>query len=475
MKKNIVLMRVSSNKQETNSQRLAIEKYCKDNQIIIDEIIESKISGYKTKLDDREDLQKLKQMALNDELQLIIVFNSDRIGRRIEILSFVSLMTECDVEIHSVTEGIINDNSEANELIQAIKFWQNSNESRKISARVSSGKANGVKNGRFQSSKPVFGYKLIDTKLIADEQLVPIVREMFELYISVGTSKTIEILKEKYNISFSRQTLLNNLKNTTYIGYLNSKYESDYIKELQIIDTDTFEKVQDLIKSRTYERNKTVQSVKSKLLLESLLYHQCTKDKLSKLYVSYTYSANEKYPTYRCDYCYQNRLQNQKTFSARKIHKAVEQEVIKQLNKLDMEVVEDIYCRRKALELHQIQLQIDNHRNVLEAKRKALENANNTLEAIFSGTSNLSLDVVNNLIIKLQSEIIELKKQINNLDTELHKKELRDVNKAKLVKRFKEIKDIYQVADKAKKKTLLNEMIEKIIIDKDDITIYFNL
>ena len=140
MKKNVVLLRVSTDMQDFESQKKGIDKYVKDNNITVHKIIEEQgVSGYKTKLEDREGLQKLIQMALNEELESIIVFNQDRLGRRLEILSFMTVMNEQNVKVYSVTEGLLNEDNDTSELIQAIKFWTANYESKKTSLRVKNG------------------------------------------------------------------------------------------------------------------------------------------------------------------------------------------------------------------------------------------------------------------------------------------------------------------------------------------------
>ena len=75
-KKNVCLVRVSTDMQETISQKTAIDEYITKNKIIIDEYIEEDgVSGFKTKLENRKGLMYIKKMALNGELDKLVVFN----------------------------------------------------------------------------------------------------------------------------------------------------------------------------------------------------------------------------------------------------------------------------------------------------------------------------------------------------------------------------------------------------------------
>lgn len=56
---NIAYIRVSTNKQELDSQKLEIMEYCHKNNIILDEILEVKISS--TKSQEKRKIKDLKQ------------------------------------------------------------------------------------------------------------------------------------------------------------------------------------------------------------------------------------------------------------------------------------------------------------------------------------------------------------------------------------------------------------------------------
>ena len=100
---NVALLRVSSSMQDTISQEQAIKDYCINNKIVIDKYIEEyAVSGFKTPMQERKGLNEIKDLAINGKLDNLVVFNMDRIGRRIELISFISLLTECGVIIHSV-------------------------------------------------------------------------------------------------------------------------------------------------------------------------------------------------------------------------------------------------------------------------------------------------------------------------------------------------------------------------------------
>ena len=81
-KKVWALVRVSSSLQDFESQMQGINTYCRQNNIELlkENIIEEfNVSGYKTPYKERKGLQKALELAKGNKLQLLIVFNMDRL------------------------------------------------------------------------------------------------------------------------------------------------------------------------------------------------------------------------------------------------------------------------------------------------------------------------------------------------------------------------------------------------------------
>ncbi|ECR0933049.1 resolvase, partial [Campylobacter coli] len=74
---NIAYIRVSTNKQELDSQKLEIMEYCHKNNIILDEILEVKISS--TKSQEKRKIKDLKQKLKAGDL--LIATELSRLGR----------------------------------------------------------------------------------------------------------------------------------------------------------------------------------------------------------------------------------------------------------------------------------------------------------------------------------------------------------------------------------------------------------
>lgn len=487
-KKNIVLMRVSTDMQETLSQKTSILKYIEDNKIVIDEWIEEQgISGYRTKIDDREGLMKIKELAIKNEIEMLIVFNSDRIGRRMEALSFINILNEYGVKIISVTEGVLNKGEDTDDLINAIKFWTSNYESKKISERVKAGKRATAMKGEFLGGTPNYGYRLGNKRLVIDELEAKIIKLIFESYIENGSQGTLDMLKDngikKRGYDWTRGKLIKTLKNTIYIGKKQLENgEIPYDEDLRIISDEMFYKVQEVMKSRTTRKKGTETKYvnKSDALLEGLLYHVCGDGEIRKLYVDYNYyklkdGSRRKKLLYRCTYCRGKNYNNKKGYAAKNIHQIIEDNIKEMLSTLSLEQLEYEYNSLKYRDTEDLEEKKNIIKVNIRKKQRALEKANKELENIFLGESNVDINTLNNMIIKFKNELKEDNYSLNEIEDQIKKINMKNKNLFEIFKIYKELDYLYEIASIYEKKNILQVLIDKIIINEEDIEIKLNI
>jgi site-specific DNA recombinase len=131
---------------------------------IVREFTEGGISGYKIHTKDRDALNDIKQMAENNEFDILVVYMSDRIGRIADETPLViSHLNQHNVKIFSCSEGEISSHSHNDKLMTYLRFWQNEGESIKTSKRVSDYLIEAVEEGRFKGGNCIpLGYMLVD-------------------------------------------------------------------------------------------------------------------------------------------------------------------------------------------------------------------------------------------------------------------------------------------------------------------------
>ena len=477
MKKKITIafVRVSNdNTQDTQSQELAINNYCKEHNITIDKWIkEEGVSGFKTKLEDRKGLQEIKDLCLQNIVEKLIVFNSDRLGRRLEIIGFMTLLDECNVLAISVMEGVLNSGQDTDSLINSIRFWTSNYESKKIGERVKNGKRANWIDTNYVSGKISFGYKIIDKKVVVDETNAEIVRTIFDLYIKYGTSKCVDYLdslnlKNLNGKKYTRHSVLGMIKNRSYLGIRKSiaYNEEFYVPSLRIIDDYTFRKANEVLESRTIRKNKFVFTNRcTDNKYESLLYHKCYDGTINKLHSSFTYANDIKYSTVVCSHCKHFKYPIRKTYATKKLFEELDKAVDLRLDSLSSDKIESELKEKKSCVIKELELQININENSLDEDKRLLEGLNQTLDDIFKGKLKFDLQQILDRVSDTQKIIIEKERVILELKTNLEIEKNKVENKNKLLERFKNFKNIYDLGTDEQKKMVLRELVNRVIID----------
>lgn len=254
-------------------------------------------------------------------------------------------------------------------------------------------------------ASPPYGYKVVDKKLVIDEQQAEVMRFIFDEYANGKSKKDIfDNLEQKgyktpHGRKFTNTTFQDNLKNTKYIGV----YEQFGVKNENycpaIIDKDTFNKVQKLLKANMNKR------AKIDFLLSGKVF--CAKCGASVFGVSGT-ARNGNIHGY---YCCSNH-QKKHTGDLRYIKK---DELEKQIIKQTMENILD-------------------EKNIDTIANKILQLCKNDLNA-------QKLERYQKQIIALDNELNKLTKLIKNafeIDEDLYNKLVQDFKDTKLQKRDKE-------------------------------------
>lgn len=104
---------------------------------IIKEHAELGVSGFKVAAADRDELQEIKREAEKQEFDILLVFMFDRLGRKDNETPFVlKWFVEQGISVWSTVEGEQRFDSNVDDLLNYIRFWQASSESQKTSVRV---------------------------------------------------------------------------------------------------------------------------------------------------------------------------------------------------------------------------------------------------------------------------------------------------------------------------------------------------
>lgn len=518
----ISLLRVSTNKQTTKderdipAQRDLVRKFIENEELIlVREFIEGGISGYKTKVADRDALISIKEMAERNEFDVLVVYYSDRIGRSSEESPLViSYLNNHDVRVFSTREGEIKSKSPMDKLMTYLTYWQNESESVKISNRSSDYRVIQVQNGKFQGgggkSLP-YGYKLVmrgnknaNGKVIYDFEInqeeAEIIRLIYNLSIedNKGARAIANFLNEheeyktksKSGEGWSFRTVQNICNGIIYKGYyhMNSKLRNEHYispqqEDLIIIPEEIWEKNQQAIQSRKNKGNKPIKGTSSgKSLLAGLVYcGHCG----SKMHLWDNHKRKRKDGTsyitnsYRC-YNKMTRIgkvdcDGQSTYSCNKIDTNVEEEIkifIQELSnkKLNGDFYEEL---KSSVELSE-KTKKDKTKE-LEDKQKQIITLKKEIPNAMTGNGVFTVQELKESMEFIQADVEELLKEIILIDDNVNKSKLALLDYTNLEYSLDDWETRYFNTDIFGKKSMLNQIIEKVTIRKEGIEISYKI
>ena len=431
-------------------------------------------------------MNKILELAKANKIDMLIVFNQDRLARKTEIINYINELTKLGVLIVSCTEGIINDTSnDTSDLIYMIKSWTAKYESLKTSKRVKSGKLASSKQGRYNGGVVLLGYKVENNRLVIDETKAPIIKMMYEKYIQGGSKLALEYL-ESVGIKKVHQSLLALIKNTQYKGYQKhdkSLYtEAEYNEimffneELQIVSEEVWNRANQLREARkTNRRGATVKTNRTGMKLESLCYCATCGGKLT-LQKDYRYKPNPQY-ILQCRKCKELKATTQKNWSYNKIERLVNENLEQILDyEIDRDKLEQYYNSKKNHNISELEQILEIKNKELNNKNRAISKANKNLEKMLVSDLDIdSIKIVTDKISKFKAEAEELKQQISELEQQINQEMMINQESNNKIRMLLEIKKLYAKASDEHKKQLLQLLVQKIEIkNKDNIKIYLN-
>lgn len=268
MAKAILLVRVSTTKQEIATQTKELVDYAladgynKSDLIIIEGVGASAIKLNEVYL---AEIEKLYNTIENDKsINTVYVWEISRIGRNEEKLMQIKnflIAHKVQLVIKNPSLRLLNNDGSVNngvELAFSLFATMSKQEMEIKKDRFLRSKARNKAEGKYNGGRIKLGYKLDSNKyFIIDEDKAQIVRQIFDWYVNEGFSykkifsKLIEknIYKMPPNFNTSGGQIRKLIMDKSYIG------EGLYP---QIIDTNTFNKAQEIVKTRKKYETKNI-------------------------------------------------------------------------------------------------------------------------------------------------------------------------------------------------------------------------
>lgn len=245
-------------------------------------------------------------------IDCVVVYKVDRLSR--SLLDFSRIMETFErhkVSFVSVTQAF-NTASSMGRLVLNVLLSFAQFEREMISERTRDKIAAARRKGKWSGGMPILGYRVVESKLVVDEDEAARVREIFDRYLK--HESLLAVVKElnargcrtkcwttrkgseRGGRSFDKNSLYQMLTNVAYIGKVRYKDEVHQGEHRPIIDAAVFAEVQTLLQQNGRGGGRTVRN-KHGALLRGLL--RCTACDCG---LNHTYSAkgNRQYRYYVC-------------------------------------------------------------------------------------------------------------------------------------------------------------------------------
>lgn len=484
-----------------------------ENWRLVKEYTERGVSGFKISASNRDAIQQAKEDAEKGLFDILLVFMFDRLGRKDDETPFVlEWFVNHGIEMWSVIEGEQKIEQHTDRLVNYLRFWQSSGESRKTSQRVNEKHEQMVEDGVFRGGGIPYGYKGVPSgvknkrgkeliSLVIDEKESLVVKRIYALAYEEGYGqlRIAKLLNEENTPTrkakkWGAATVNVILKNPIYKGvmrYRKDEYDiySNTIPELAIVKEEVWDSVQQMREKKNpkvyNEKNNNIpMNTKGELLLIGLARCGCCKSRMtSTTFVNkYRNAVGEviKYnqnKSYRCTGKLQGKTicTGQSTFSAKRVEKAVLKQIDVYLSQLEEMDFTSKINSFKEKNVHDDQKRLDKLQSDIENSYEELSVLSAEVPKSIMGKSSFKPDLLNQLIETKETEIEELRAQIEEIEKIISSRKV-EVNEMELLQKYIPAwKDTFSNATIEKQKTMLGLLIDEVLISKDEIKVELDM
>lgn len=517
-------------------QRQLVKEYIDShNDWMLDkkEYFEGSNSGYKNSVADRDILQEALQDAKNKEYDILVVYKDDRIGRRMwEIGQYVMDLKINGVDIYTVKDGCISPANDdiMGQMMLALRYGNAQKSSADTGARVKDTAQKLVQKGKFMGGAAPFGYELMLSgeiskhgralhHLVVIPEQAEVVKYIYDLSLNkeYGSQKIARILNEhdRYKSMAPKDvwksgTITSILTNPIYAGHtaykrrerINGQYHrldsEEWItsfeanEDIRIIDADTWNRTQDRRKQRGDKyikklEHKDVNVIKRNDGMLALVdvchcgYCGCKMVNGSK-YSYWTIKDTgekraSKTPIYKCQTAWQGVPHDKsKQYRADKIEPIVFDAIAQYIGKLQEN--EDIFQEienNQGMEKRAKENELKKEKQELAAILKKIDVLEDNIANAITGEYPLTLE-------QLVTIINKHKQQAENQEEVIRQKELELKTASVSMDEWNDIRvkiptwqDVFLNADTPTKRVLVNRLVDKIDIKRDEIVVRFKI
>lgn len=231
MKKAVIYLRVSTTEQNCDRQRNDLIPFVKAMGYELVKIYEEKKSATED-MKTRERLTEMRKLTKED-VDTIFIWDITRLSRRsIDFINLVHEFSEKGINIWFYDKSLqtLDSNGKTNAITEMYMYILGlfaQMDAENLKAKYDSGKEAALAKGYSYTYNAPLGYKIVDKKLVVDNDIAPFVKEAFDLYIS---GKSLRYIADWFNINkiplkrnsdtkvWVKSSVAKILKNTVYYG-----------------------------------------------------------------------------------------------------------------------------------------------------------------------------------------------------------------------------------------------------------------
>ena len=452
-----------------NEQIERMKKYCEAHGWEVVKIYTD--AGYSGGDTERPGLQELIKDAENHRFDAVLVYKLDRLSRsQKDTLTLIEdVFLPNGVNFISMTENFDTSTPFGRAMLGILSVFAQL-EREQIKERMEVGKIGRAKEGKWCGSPNVpIGYELdSEGELAVNKYEAMQIQEMFRLFnLRISQRRVAKMLNSKGYTYQSGGTwsgkhyLRPMLENKHYIGMVSYKGEWYEGNHDPIIDIDTFNKTQEILAEQ--DADYTKRSKRGTSLLSGLVhcghcgnkyFCRCVTDKYSGKLTYYTcYKRTANTGKYK-DIPKEERCKNKNWKTD-----VLEEKILNEIRKLSLEP--DTFVVESREDENENQIRIINDRI------KEIENKISKLMDLYS-IGGMDFNIVQDKITPLVAEKENLQISLRNLEVKDDK-----MSKEEAVEIASSLFDVIDGSGTDEMQFLIRELIEKIVIDDEDVHIYW--
>lgn len=468
-----IYVRVSTTEQARDGysigeQRERLKLYCESHDwTVVKDYVDAGYSGAST---DRPSLNQMIEDITRGMIDKVVVYKLDRLSRSqkdtLHLIEDIFLANGCDFV--SMNENFDTSTPFGRAMIGILAVFAQL-EREQIKERMMMGKEARAKDGKFNSGKTPIGYDLIDSDLVVNDYERIQVQRIFKEYasgkspVAIARDLTESGYSHKYG-AWQPETIRHLLTNQTYTGvicYNGTVYQGEHDA---IIDDELFQRVQSKVSRKREEHlHLNRRAGKASSYLAGLLVCGCCGAKYSKLSHKETKGCRTyTYAYYKCN--------SRAKKSAHLVKDPDCKNRIWRMQDLDELIFGEI--RKLATDPDRISdISDDIDVDKQSVLRDEICGLNRKLERLIGlyAVEDMPLDII-------QKQVSDLEEQKSRLDAEMERLSDEQRKKAFIADAIDAVSSFGDVLDRGNYdeiRTVLCALIDRIVLDGDDITIHW--